>query len=96
MGKKFKPVILFLVLALILAVGCDYAQPEQEKPAGELKRDSGTYLGQIDLHSIEIGISGVPEELAPRAFQLSSQVQEEFAGYGLETGDQVKFSYTVE
>ena len=63
---------------------------------GEIKQDSGTYLGQIDPHSIEIRISGVPLDKDPRAFQLSGQVQQEFAGYRLKTGDQVKFSYTVE
>lgn len=95
MRKILKPVILFLVLVSIVAVSYVYAQQETEKPAASIRQDSGTYLSQIDPHTIEIGISGVPEELASRAFQLSSRVQEEIAGYGLQEGDQVKFSYTV-
>lgn len=80
----------------------DPADPEEptdpegpEEAADGVKQDSGTYLGQIDSHSIEIRISGVPEVMDPKAFQLSGKVQEEFESYGLETGDQVKFSYTV-
>ncbi|HHX86940.1 MAG TPA: hypothetical protein GX693_02035 [Firmicutes bacterium] len=77
-------------------VGDGNGNGENEAPSDEVKQDSGTYLGQIDGHTIEIRISGVPEEKDPRAFQLSGKVQEEFESYGFETGDQVKFKYTVQ
>jgi len=112
MKSSFKVAVLLLALALILAAGCvqpedDIGVPVPGEENGneeigddngdsEVKENSGTYLGQIDSHSIEIQISGVPEEIDPRAFQLSSRVQEEFESYGFETGDQVKFSYTVQ
>ncbi len=72
------------------------SSPGSGETEGEAKQDSGTYNGQIDPHSIEIQISGVPPEADPQAFQLSTGVQEEFAGYGFEAGDQVKFSYIEE
>ncbi|NLA26211.1 MAG: hypothetical protein GX878_02325 [Firmicutes bacterium] len=66
-----------------------------EDPEGELMQDSGTYLGQVDPHSIEIHISGVPLAMDPQVFQLSGKVMKEFESYGFETGDQVKFSYIM-
>ncbi|MHB1126991.1 MAG: protease complex subunit PrcB family protein [Bacillota bacterium] len=65
---------------------------ESEDP-GENKQDSGTYTGQIDGNSIEIKISGVPDQLAARAFRLGEQVKKEFESYQLKTGDQVLFTY---
>lgn len=65
-------------------------------PVGEVVQDSGTYLGQVDSHSIEIHICGVPLEAGCRVFQLSGRIRNEFAGYGFEKGDQVKFSYVAE
>lgn len=58
-----------------------------------LKTDSGTFVGLIDPHSLEIKISGVPEEEAARAFQMSQWIQEHFDQFGLATGDQVRFNY---
>ncbi len=66
-----------------------------DDPEGEFMQDSGTYLGQVDPHSIEIHISGVPLAMDPKVFQLSGKVMKEFESYNLETGDQVKFSYIV-
>ncbi len=66
-----------------------------DDPEGEVGQDSGIYLGQADSHSIEIHISGVPREMGEEVFQLSGKVQKEFASYGFETDDQVKFTYVL-
>ena len=89
-----------LCVSLLLA-GCGSEQPLAPKSAEstappqvhDVKKDSGRYEGQIDNNSIEIKISGVPEEIAARAFQLSPEIKENFAGYGLKGGEQVLFSY---
>lgn len=75
--------------------GNDNGDSVADDPEGELMQDSGTYLGQVDPHSIEIHISGVPPGVDPRVFQLSGKVQNEFESYGLEIEDEVKFSYIV-
>jgi len=58
------------------------------------KIDSGTYTGRADMNFIEIRISGVqPDEKAYRVFRLNEELRETFDEYGIEEGDQVKFSY---
>lgn len=73
------------------------AAPEKDPASREehtnLSTDSGTYTGRIDNLSIEIAISGVPEEKAYRAFELSDELRESFDSYGFESGDQVLFEY---
>lgn len=59
----------------------------------EVKKDTGTYVGQIDNNSIEIKISGVPEEKAAKVFRLEDKVKDNFQHFELETDDQVLFSY---
>ena len=59
----------------------------------ELKTDSGTYVGQIDGNSIEVKISGVPEEKATKACRLGEKIRDRFDELGLETGDVIKFTY---
>lgn len=59
----------------------------------KLSTDSGTYTGRIDDLSIEIAVSGVPEEKAYRAFELSDELRESFDSYGFESGEQVLFEY---
>lgn len=66
---------------------------ENSEDLNVLKEDSGSYVGLIDNHSIEIEISGVPKEQAARAFELSDKVKDKFESIGLETGDQVRISY---
>lgn len=66
---------------------------ENSEDLNVVKEDSGSYVGLIDNHSIEIEISGVPKEQAARAFELSDKVKEDFESIGLETGDQVHISY---
>lgn len=57
--------------------------------------DTGRYVGQIDSNSIEIKISGVPDELAARAFRLSDKAKSEFDSLNLKENDVVKVSYTI-
>ncbi|TDA64068.1 MAG: protease complex subunit PrcB family protein [Clostridia bacterium] len=64
-------------------------------PAGNVQVDSGTYVGQIDGNSIEIEVSGAPQGQVARAFRLSDMVKSSFAGLGLESGDPVRFTYTL-
>ena len=59
----------------------------------EVKTDSGAYVGQIDPHSIEIKISGVPEEKAAKAFELGEELRENWGSYDLNEGDAVRFTY---
>ena len=59
--------------------------------------DSGTYVGQIDANSIEIEISGVPQDEAAKAFQLKEELKDDFEGkHGLQSGDKVRFTYFID
>ncbi|PKM86752.1 MAG: hypothetical protein CVU87_11195 [Firmicutes bacterium HGW-Firmicutes-12] len=58
-----------------------------------VKNDTGMYVGLIDNHSIEIKISGVPDEHSAKAFELTDKVKENFDNLGLNTGDQVHFTF---
>lgn len=63
----------------------------------ELLQGTGTYVGQIDSNSVEIEISGVPEEEAAKAFRLDESIKEDFEEkHGLQTGDKVSFTYLVD
>lgn len=68
--------------------------PPDSNKESQPKQDSGAYQGQIDSNSIEIKISGVPDNLAYKAFRLSETLKENFASYGLKKDDQVRFTYT--
>lgn len=101
--------VLFIFVLLTSACSADTEPPVQPEVnpvvtetsngtaavTDETKQDSGTYVGQIDSNSIEIKISGVPEEYSPRAFRFSEEIKAMFDSYGLETNDQVWFSYVV-
>ena len=104
MKKRF----LIILLIVLVVSGCSAKQDVGEnrqvtegKPLetavenDSVKKDSGTYVGLIDNHSIEIKISGVPEEKAAKAFELSDKIKDNFESFGLKTGDQVHFSYYV-
>jgi hypothetical protein len=72
----------------------EIADPAEQQ---KMLTDSGTYVGQIDANSIEIKISGVPEEAASKAFQLEESLKDNFEQkHGLQSGDQVKFTYFVD
>lgn len=62
----------------------------------EVLTNSGTYVGQIDLNSVEINISGVPEDEAAKAFQLEEPNLDFEGEFGLQSGDQVRFTYFVD
>lgn len=66
------------------------------KNDSELKVDSGRYVGRIDNNSIEIKVSGVPEEKSARAFRLSESIKSEFDSYNLNKDDQIKVSYKLD
>lgn len=68
---------------------------EQEAPAG-VKQGTGIYQGQIDNNSIEIKISGVPEDVAYRAFALTETAKASIEQLGIQEGDQVSFTYVEE
>lgn len=99
--KKLIVVILVVMVLVIAGCGANSTQTEETTPsenipdekAQETHTDSGIYAGQIDSNFIEIKISGVPEEKAIRAFQLSEEVKNRFDEYGLETGDEIRFTY---
>ena len=101
---------LLIILLCTWVVGCNNSNEptgEQQPPgqnqsapiendeSEDLLTDSGTFTGRIDDLSIEIKISGVPEdnENDNRAFELSEQLREDFDSLGFETGDQVIFEY---
>lgn len=62
----------------------------------ELKIGTGTYVGQIDNSSVEIIVSGVPEDMATRAFRLSPDLREGFEQQDLQNNTPVKFEYYVD
>lgn len=68
---------------------------DQLSDQANVKTDSGRYNGQIDANSIEIKISGVPDEIDPEVFRLSKTIKAEFNTYKLNTGDTLKFDYLV-
>lgn len=101
--------VFVLMIILLMGFGCGQAvdegqqAPEDQKveegkqqvPENqpETRTESGTFIGQIDANSIEIKISGVPEEESNRAFKLSAEIKERFEELGLETGDEVLITY---
>jgi len=105
MKNKLTAVFL-LVLVVLLLGGCGAAKPEPQNTPNsqpkiksdqsvkpEVKTDSGRYVGQIDGNSIEIKVSGVPDELAARAFQLNDQLKAHFQELDLEEGDDIRFNF---
>jgi hypothetical protein len=103
--------VLLIALSLVGLTGCfnmgpDGNVPEIIDPNGvdhspqedpkEIKVDTGTYVGQIDGNSVEIIISGVPEDMANRAFRLSPEIKEGFEQLGLQDNSSVKFEYYVD
>jgi hypothetical protein len=103
--------ILIIVLSVFGLTGCfnggvDEAVPDiivpnngadhspQEEPK-DIKIDTGTYVGQIDSNSIEINISGVPEDMASRALRFSPELKDVFEQLGIQDNTPVKFEYYV-
>lgn len=67
--------------------------PSTPKDPPQTKIDSGRYVGQIDNNSIEILMSGVPEEVAAKAFKLSDSIKADFQTYALKKDDQIKITF---
>lgn len=59
----------------------------------QTKIDTGRYVGQIDSNSIEIRLSGVPDEISAKAFRLNDSLKANFQAYALQKDDQIKFSF---
>ncbi len=105
---KYAAGLLIILLCTVL-VGCNgnneipghnNQPPEQSESvpidneeSNDLLTDSGAFAGRIDDLSIEIHISGVPDDNGYRAFELSEQLRKDFDSYGFESGDQVRFKY---
>lgn len=64
-----------------------------EPKESDIRKDTGRFMGQIDSNSIEVKVSGVPEGISLRAFQLGDSIKEGFDKYGLEPGDEISFTY---
>lgn len=97
-------IFILLLVAIVAAAGCGTENSENpqsgveensqhEKQQEQTKTDSGRFTGRIDNNSIEIKISGVPEEKAARAFQLSEDLKANFENLELKSGDEIKFNY---
>lgn len=103
--KKILSLLLVMGLMLGMAVGCSGSKnepapadpPQAEEPVKPeepgAKTDTGTFLGRIDNNSVEIQISGVPEEAGTKAFQLSNELIEAWDKMGFAEGDQIKIQY---
>lgn len=106
---KLFPKVVPVLVALFVITGCSVNSttpyntqtsqiPSEQQEISEqtnVKTESGRYNNQIDSNSIEIKISGVPEEMDPEAFRLSETIKTQFDTYKLKTGDTLKFDYIV-
>lgn len=72
--------------------GLEHSPQEDQE---EILIGTGTYVGQIDNNSVEIIISGAPEDMATRAFRFSPELREKFDSLGLEDNSPVKFEYAI-
>ena len=60
---------------------------------GDILTGEGTYSGQIDNNSIEIGMDSAAGEPSYNAFRFSEDAAKNFETLGLKSGDKVKISY---
>lgn len=72
--------------------GLEHSPQEDQE---EILIGTGTYVGQIDNNSVEIIISGAPEDMATRAFRFSPELREKFDSLGLQDNSPVKFEYAI-
>lgn len=108
MKKSFVVFLSFVLLMglITVCIGCEAVQPQaqdastnpglqssQNNDQKEKKIDSGRYVGRIDNNSIEIKISGVPDEMAAQAYRLSDNIRDVFDNYQLQEGDPIKVEY---
>lgn len=69
-----------------------------QEPDGNAEEhtDSGRLIGWIDNNSVEIQISGVPDEIGPRVFRLSGGAHAQLQQLDIEDGEAVLFNYKTE
>lgn len=86
----------FDVIARLVAPGCTgEARTTLGIDRPDVRTDSGRFAGRIDLNSIEVRISGVPDEIGPRVFRLSDEARERFEDLALAEGDVIRFDYRL-
>ncbi len=66
-----------------------------EADGPDARTDSGRFAGRIDMMSIEVRLSGVPEQIDPRVFRLSDALSESFESHGIREGEAFLFRYTA-
>jgi len=66
-----------------------------EAGGADVETDSGRFAGRIDTMSIEVRLSGVPEEIDPQVFRLSDALSKGFESHGIKEGESFLFRYTV-
>jgi hypothetical protein len=64
-----------------------------DTPAAEFQTDSGRFMGQIEDNSIEIKISGVPDEIPGRLYRLTAEARDHLDRLGLEVEEVIIFHY---
>ncbi len=58
----------------------------------EVHHYTGRFISQ-DIDTIQVRISGVPDEIEPRVFRLNAGIEARPRELGLETGDEIAFGY---
>ena len=58
--------------------------------------DSGRYVGRVDNNFIEVKITGVPDEIGGRVFQIGDAIMEDFEDLNLNEGDLIRFRFVSE
>ena len=64
-----------------------------DTPAAEYQTDSGRFMGHIEDNSIEIKISGVPDEIPGRLYRLTAEARDHLDRLGLEAEEVIIFHY---
>lgn len=93
MNSTLKKFLVFMLIAVLIMAGCASTKKSDDVNKNQGKTESGTYVGMIDGHTIEVKISGVPKEKATRAFQLSEQIISSWEKLKLKENDQIRFTY---
>lgn len=64
------------------------------QPTEEVLTRSGTYVGHIDGHSVEIKMEGLPSTASARAFQLSDELKNNWKSLDIQEGDKITVTFT--
>lgn len=73
----------------------DEQENKKDKDSVEIKTDSGRYQGLLDDNSIEIKISGVPDDKPAKVFIIEEGLKNEFEKIPLQKGSEILFEYYV-